>query len=147
ALLAAIDALPPWGLVAIVAVAAVTNPLSNSGVRTLLPVLVPKHLWPRVNAVDANSFVIAQLIGPPLAGVAIGVAGPVVGLTLIGGMLAVAAVFTIGIPEPKTPSDTSGRLLLDARNGLMYVIRNRTLRGLAIALSTLRLGSGIQAIV
>ena len=29
----------------------------------------------------------------------------------------------------------------------MYVIRNRTLRGLAIALSTLRLGSGIQAIV
>jgi MFS family permease len=147
ALLAALDALPPWGLVAIVAVAAVTNPLSNSGVRTLLPVLAPRHLWPRVNAVDANSYVIAQLIGPPLAGVTIGVAGPVVGLTLIGGMLAVAALFTVGIPEPATPSDTSGRLLLDARNGLMYVIRNRTLRGIAIALSALRLGSGIQAIV
>jgi MFS family permease len=147
AVLAYLDALPPWALVAIVAIAALTNPLSNSGVRTLLPVLVPQHLWPRVNAVDANSFVIAQLIGPPLAGVVIQVAGPIVGLTVIGAMLALAALFTVGIPEPPIATSTTGRLLLDARNGLMYVIRNRTLRGLAIAMSTLRFGSGIQAIV
>jgi MFS family permease len=147
AVLAALDALPPLALVGIVALAALTNPLGNSGVRTLLPVLVPPRLWPRVNAVDANSFVIAQLIGPPMAGLLIGVAGPVIGLTLIGAMLGVAALFTVGIPEPEIGSATTGRLLLDARNGLMYVVRNRTLRGLAIAMSTLRFGSGVQAIV
>ena len=147
ATLAALDVLTPVLLVLIVAIAALTNPLGNSGVRTLLPVLVPQRLWPRVNAVDANSYVLAQLIGPPLAGVLVGLAGPVVGLTLIGGMLALAAVFTIGIPEPGMGSDSTGRLLLDARNGLMYVVRNRTLRGIAIAMSTLRFGSGVQAIV
>jgi Na+/melibiose symporter-like transporter len=147
AVLAAFDALPAGALVAIVAIAALTNPLGNSGVRTLLPVLVPRHLWPRVNAVDANSYVVAQLIGPPLAGVIISVAGPVVGLTFIGAMLGLAAIFTIGIPEPETPSSTTGRIFLDARNGLMYVIRNPTLRAIALSLSALRVGSGIQAIV
>src|SRR3954470_18144029 len=62
AVLAELDALPPPVLVVIVAFAALTNPLSNSGVRTLLPVLVPERLWPRVNAVDVNSFVLAQLV-------------------------------------------------------------------------------------
>src|SRR5437870_5526045 len=146
AILAFVDALPPWALVGIVAIAAITNPLSNSGLRTLLPILAPRHLWPRVNAVDANSFVLAQLVGPPLAGVLIQVVGPIVGLTIIGGMLGAAAIFTVGIPEPAIGSATTGRLLLDARNGLMYVIHNPTLRGLAISMSTLRFGSGIQAI-
>jgi predicted MFS family arabinose efflux permease len=62
-------------------------------------------------------------------------------------MLALAALFTVGIPEPHMATSTTGRLLLDARNGLLYVIRNPTLRGLAISMSSLRLGSGIQAIV
>jgi MFS family permease len=147
ALLAALDALPPLALIGIVAVAALTNPLSNSGVRTLLPILVPEHLWRRVNAVDSNSFVIAQLVGPPLAGVVIEVAGPDVGLAFIGILLAIAAVFTIGIPEPPMKSSSTGRLLLDARNGLMYVIHNPSLRAIALSLSALRVGSGVQAIV
>jgi len=147
AALAALNSLPDWGLVLIVAIAALTNPLGNAGIRTLLPVLTPKRLWPRVNAVDANSYVVAQLVGPPLAGLLIGAAGPVAGLTLIGAMLGLAAIFTVGIPEPHMPSSTTGRLLIDARNGLMYVVRSPSLRGIAIAMSTLRFGSGIVAIV
>jgi MFS family permease len=147
AVLAAVGALEPWSLILIVAVAALTNPLSNSGVRTMLPVLVPEHLWPKINAVDANSFVLAQLIGPPLAGVVIQVLGAIPGLLFIGVLLWIAALFTVGIKEPVMPHSSTGRLLLDARNGLMYVVRNPTLRGLAIAMSTLRFGSGIVAIV
>ena len=146
-LLATLDLLPPWALVAIVAVAALSNPLSNSGLRTLLPIIVPRHLWPRMNAVDSNSYVVAQLVGPPIAGALVQVAGPVVALGVIGGLLLLAAVTTIGIPEPEAAGATTGNLMLDARAGLAYVLHSPTLRGLAISMSTLRFGSGIQAIV
>ena len=100
AVLAALDSLPPWALVLIVGIAALTNPLSNSGVRTLLPILVPRHLWARVNAVDSNSFVVAQLVGPPLAGVLVQVAGPARRTGRDRQRAGVAAICTVGIPEP-----------------------------------------------
>jgi MFS family permease len=146
ALLAALGALPPPVLITIVAFAALTNPLSNSGVRTLLPVLVPEHLWPRVNATDVNSFVLAQLVGPPLAGAVTQVAGPGAALVTIAVLFVVAAVMTVGIPDPPLGATSSGRLVVDARNGLMYVLRNPTLRGIAAASFSLRLGSGVLAI-
>jgi len=37
--------------------------------------------------------------------------------------------------------------MTDARAGVLYVLRNPTLRGLAISMSTMRIGSGVQAIV
>jgi MFS family permease len=146
AVLAALDALPPLALIVIVALAALTNPLSNSGVRTLLPVLVPERLWPRVNAMDVNSFVLAQLVGPPLAGAVTQVAGPVAALVIIAVLFVLAAVLTVGIPDPPIGSTSSGRLVVDARNGLMYVLRNPTLRGIAAGSFALRLGSGVLAI-
>ncbi len=146
AVLAAANALPPLVLVVIVALAALTNPLSNSGVRTLLPVLVPERLWPRVNAVDVNSFVLAQLVGPPVAGVVTQIAGPEAALCVIAVLFVAAAVMTVGIPDPPLGAVSSGRLVVDARNGLMYVLRNPTLRGIAAASFSLRLGSGVLAI-
>ena len=145
--LAAFDALPAWALVLIVGVAAVTHPLSNSGLRTLLPIIVPRRLWGRMNAVDSNSYVVSQLIGPPLAGVLVQLTGPIVGLMLVGALLAAAAVVTRGIPEPVIEGTSSGRIFVDARAGLAYVVRHPTLRGLAISMSTVRVGSGVQAIV
>jgi MFS family permease len=70
AVLAAYGALPPWALVLIVGISSVAHPLSNSGLRTLFPIIVPRHLWTRVNAVDSNTYVVSQLIGPPVAGAA-----------------------------------------------------------------------------
>src|SRR5205823_1135857 len=35
----------------IVAVSGTTRPLSNTGVRTLFPLIVPRHLWERANAI------------------------------------------------------------------------------------------------
>lgn len=145
--LAAVDALPAWLLVVIVAVSSVAHPLSNTGLRTLFPIIVPRYLWSRVNAVDSNTYVVSQLIGPPVAGIAIQVLGPIVGLVAVGSVYALAALATIGIREPPMGQEMSGRLMTDARAGLVYVWRNRTLRGLAIAMSTLRVGSGVQAIV
>ena len=45
-----------------------TWPLSTSGLRSLLPLIVPRPLWERANAIDSNGYVIATLIGPPAAG-------------------------------------------------------------------------------
>lgn len=147
AVLAALEALPPWVLIAIVAVSSLAHPLSNSGLRTLFPIIVPRPLWMRANAIDSNSYVVSQLIGPPVAGAAIQVLGPIVGLVVVGTVYAAAALATLGIREPDTEQATSGRLITDARAGVVYVWRNPTLRGLAISMSTLRVGSGVQAIV
>lgn len=145
--LAAMNALPAWLLVVIVAISSVAHPLSNSGLRTLFPIIVPRYLWSRANAVDSNTYVVSQLIGPPVAGAAIQVLGPIVGLVVVGSVYALAALATIGIREPAMDQAMSGRLMTDARSGVVYVWRNRTLRGLAISMSTLRVGSGVQAIV
>src|SRR5450759_960517 len=63
-LLALVGELPAWLLVLIVGVASLTNPLSSTGLRSLFPILVPPHLWERVNAVDSNGYIVASIIGP-----------------------------------------------------------------------------------
>src|SRR5690242_5206210 len=45
-------ALPPALLLVIVFMSSLTFPLSNSGARSLFPVLTPRHLWERANALD-----------------------------------------------------------------------------------------------
>jgi len=62
-------ALPAWLLVLIAAVASITGPLSSSGLRSLFPLLVPKPLWERVNAVDSNGWVLATVVGAPFGAV------------------------------------------------------------------------------
>ena len=60
-------ALPDWLLVLIAAVSSLTAILSQTGLRSLFPVIVPEHLWERANAIDSNGYVVATIIGPPLA--------------------------------------------------------------------------------
>ncbi|MBI3751513.1 MAG: MFS transporter, partial [Chloroflexi bacterium] len=64
--LALADALPAWLLITIAAVSALTGPLSATGLRSLFPLMAPRHLWERVNAVDSNGWVVATLVGPPI---------------------------------------------------------------------------------
>ena len=52
ALLSLLHALPAWLLVLITAFSSLTAILSVTGLRSLFPMIVPEHLWERVNAVD-----------------------------------------------------------------------------------------------
>ena len=109
AILSLVDALPPWLLVLITAVSSLTAILSQTGLRSLFPIIVPEHLWERVNAVDSNGYVIATIFGPPLAaGLVVIVGGP---LALFGTAVAfgLAALAMIGIPDPPTAIDSTGR--------------------------------------
>jgi MFS family permease len=146
ATLSTADALPPALLVLIAAVSSLTSILSATGVRSLFPVIVPEHLWERVNAVDSNGYVIATIIGPPLAAGLVTVVGGAVALLVTAVGFGVAAVAMLGIPDPETETESSGRLLRDALDGLRYAWRNPTIRGLAISVSTLNIAGGITTI-
>src|SRR5437899_12635283 len=69
-------ALPAPLLLSIVFVSSLTLPLSNGGARSLFPILAPRRLWERANALDSTGHVIAKLLCAPLAGALVGFAGP-----------------------------------------------------------------------
>ncbi len=147
AVLALAGALTPLILVLVAAIAGLTAPLSSVGLRTLFPLIVPRRLWERINALDSNGYVVATLIGPPAAGLLVQLVGGPQTLLLIAALYVVSAVVFIGIADPLTETASTGNLLLDAWQGLRYTLGNPTLRGLGVALAITNLGSGIVTIV
>ena len=147
AILAIAGALPPLLLIAIAAVSSLTGILGATGLRSLFPMIVPEPLWERVNAVDSNGYVVATIIGPPLAASLVTIVGGPA--TLLGTAVAfgIAAAVMTGIPDPPAEIDSSGSILRDALDGLRYAVRNRTIRGLAVSISSLNLAGGIATIV
>ena len=129
------------------ALASLTGPLSSSGLRSLFPLLVPEPLWERVNAVDSNGWVLATVVGAPVGAVVAQVIGFEVAMTGIAAAYASAALVMVGAPDPRTDVASSGNLLRDAWLGLVYTWNNRTLRALAISLSTMNLSGGVIEIV
>ena len=145
--LALVGYLPPWLLVLIAGVASLTNPLSNAGVRGLFPLIIPVHLWERVNAMDSTGFVFAAIVGPPLAAGLVAICGGPVALIIIGSSFGLAAVILAGSPEPAAANASSGPLLLESWRGLVYTWRNPTLRGLGFSISVMNIGIGAITIV
>jgi MFS family permease len=135
--------LPVPLLLLITALSALTAPLGNVGLRTLYPILVPRPLWERMNAVDSNGYVVASIIGPPLAGVIVGLAGGEAAIIATGIIIGAGALILAGLKDPETNTSTTGNLLRDAWEGLRYVLRNPTLRGLAASISIANLANGM----
>jgi MFS family permease len=137
----------PWGaLLSIVAFASLTNPLSNSGARSLFPIIAPPAMWERANALDSSGHVVAQLVGAPVAGILIGLLGPEWALGSCGLVFGAAALVMLRLPEPASTTVAQGSLALNAWRGLQYVARHATLRGLALTLATFNLSWGILTI-
>jgi MFS family permease len=145
--LALLDRLPAWLLIVIAAVASLTAPLSATGLRSLFPLIVPSHLWERVNAFDSTGYVIATLVGPPFAAALVAIWGGPITLIVIGLSYGIAAIVIARAPEPPTRILSTGRLLTDAWQGLLYTWRNRTLRALGFSISTLNLANGTLTII
>ena len=139
--------LAPWLFVLIATLTSITGILSAVGLRSLFPIIVPEHLWERANALDSNGYVLAQLLGPPIAATLVAVLGGPAALVIIGLAYGGAALALIGIDEPQTVVTATGRLLDDAWQGLRYVWHNATLRGLGFAIAVLNLSGGVTTIV
>jgi MFS family permease len=139
--------LPAWLLVVIALVSSVTGIFSHTGLRSLFPVLVPRHLWERVNAIDSNGYVVATIIGPPLAAALVATVGGPPTILLIAVAFGIAGLVMIRVPEPHVATASTGRLLHDAWQGLRYFWNNATLRGLGFSLSIVNLAAGMTTIV
>ena len=145
AALSAAHELPPALLLLICGIASITGPLGIGGARSLVPSLVPNHMWERANALDSSSDVLSSIIGAPLAGILVG---------FLGGEAALAAsalLFFAGGMAMLTVRDRNfvpqgGHVLSEARNGLVYVLRNRTLVGLALTFFAFGVGWGCLVI-
>jgi len=146
AALSAAHSLPPPLLLAIVTISSLTNPLSWAGARSLFPILAPRHLWERANGLDSSGHVIATLLASPLAGVLVGLFGGEWALAVSGGVFVGAAAVMLRLPDPPSAAAQVGSVLQNAWLGLVYTLRNPTLRGLALTLSTFNIGGGLLVI-
>ncbi len=109
--------------------------------------MVPEPLWERVNAVDSNGWVLATVVGAPFGAVFAQLLGFETAMAIIAVAYLAAALVMIGAPDPRTEVASTGSLLRDAWLGLVYTWNNRTLRALAISLSTMNLAGGMIEIV
>ncbi|GAC1336810.1 MAG: MFS transporter [Candidatus Dormibacteria bacterium] len=134
--------LPAPVLLCLLVAKSLTSPLSNSGLRSLFPLILPRRLWDRANAVDSSSFVIAMVVGPAIAGTLVATLGGEGALLVAGAIFLAAGAATHGIPEPRTRGNTADHVLRAALDGMLFVARNPTLRGLGITVSVFNLGYG-----
>jgi MFS family permease len=141
ALLSSTHHLSPPLLLLIVGFSSLTNPLSFSGLRGALPLLLPRSQWDRVNGIDGVTGDIALMLGPALAGALVGFSDARVALVVLAAVWLAAAVAVLGVDIPR-PARSGRSVLHDARTGLLYLIRHRTLRGIGLSVSVLNMGSG-----
>jgi MFS family permease len=145
-LLAHTGVLQPWMLLLIVGISSLTMPLSNSGTRSLFPILVPRPMWDRANAIDSGGYVVATVVGPGLAGAIVALVGPTTALVVPAIIYLGGAVLLAGMRIPHTSNASSDSMLRDAWSGLVYVLRNRGLRALAVTLAVYNMGTGFIAV-
>ena len=137
--------LSPPLLLVICAVASLTGPLGTAGARAIFPILVPGELWERANALDNSGSVLSSVIGAPLAGLLVAFAGPEWALGATAVLFAIAGFVVVGVHDPGLMR-RGGRVLADAREGVAYVLRNRTLVGLALTFLAMGIGWGCLVI-
>jgi MFS family permease len=135
--------LPPPLLLVIVSVLGVSNILSITGTRSLFPLMLPRHLWDRANGLDSSLYSLTTVVGPAVAGIAVARFGPEGAFLVAASVVGIAAVSLIGVREPVDRATSAGSLIGDAWAGLLYVVRHRSLRGLAITLFICNLGFGV----
>ena len=138
--------LVPATLLPIVTVGSMTYSLSNSGARSLLPLMVPKHLWDRANALDSIAYAVTIGAGPALAGALTAWSGSRAALGATAILYLAATLLMLRLPEPQL--DRPPRpVLSEAWAGLKYVVlRNASLRGIALQVSLLNIGFGLLVV-
>src|ERR1700716_2348320 len=139
--------LTPGLLLPLVTLGSVTGILSAAGLRSMVPLMLPRYLWDRGNAADSVGYTAVAIGGPALAGGLVGALGADAALLVTAATFAIAGVAMVGMREPGTANESSRSLLGDAVGAIGYVLRNVTLRGIALCVFVLNLGGGIIIVV
>lgn len=122
----------PPVIILLAAIFALTSPLSAAGVRVLLPRLVPSPVLDRANALDTTVHAVVDVIGPSVAGALVGFAGSIVAFAVIAIAYAAATICIVLVQGAPPRPPRSRPLLGQAVEALVYVFRDKLLRGLAI---------------
>jgi len=130
-------------ILVLVVIGSLMNPLGTSGSRSLFPMVIPSQLWDRANAVDSMFYMVTTVLGPPLAGAIVAFSSPETAIAATAVVFLAGALTLTGVRDVHSARDDRAGLLAEARAGVLYVVRNRALRGLAVGMSVVNVGQGI----
>src|SRR5213078_377723 len=99
------------------------------------------------NALDTAINGLTDIVGPALAGALVGFGGAALALCTIAVAYAAAALSVGTIHAPRGQLPRPGVLLSQAWNGLLHVVRQPTLRGLAVSYSLYEIAWGVLVVV
>ncbi len=136
-------------LLGFAATLSLTAPLGTAGIRVLIPRLVPNDALDRANALDTSSYALISVSGPAVAGVLFGFAGSQATLLVIVLLYIAAAISLVPLVRRTSTGHAgpSGSLVRGAWAGVLYVLRNASLRNLAISYALFQVSWGILIVV
>jgi MFS family permease len=120
----------------------VTFPVATVGFRSVVPVVVPRPLWPQANAADSVSFDAAYVTGPALAGAAVTLVGPAFAIGLQAAMTLVAGAVAARVPEPAGRPRAFEPPLRAVADGVRAVAGHVALRSTVVLMVVSGLGIG-----
>jgi hypothetical protein len=138
---------PGWTLPAVAVLYSVTRPFSSGSFYSAIVELAGPELLDPASAVEASSLNLSFVVGPALAGVLAGAAGPAIAVELQAGLtIAVAAMVATNPSFEARPAEralTAGAAL---RQGLVALRRDRVLRRTGAAATLAAFGWGLMTI-
>lgn len=140
----------PALLCLILALFSVSRPLTDGGIRTLFPQFVSDEAFDRTNALDLSSYSVIDVGAPLVAGTLYVMVGADPTFLAVACMYVLAALsLALLRTENNRPQRTQvlGGLLRSAWDGITYLIRNPTLRGLAVSYSLFQAAGGMLIII
>ena len=100
--------LTPAILVPLVVLSGLTGMLSAAGLRSMLPLLLPRQLWDRGNGFDSAGYTVVAIAAPALGGVLVGSVGGDFALLVTAAVFAAAGLSIVGMREPRTAAAREG---------------------------------------
>jgi MFS family permease len=137
----------PTILLVLVATFSLTSPLSRAGIRTLLPRLVPSTALERANAVDTAIYATTDVLGPAITGLVVGFLGSSSAFIVIALAYSGATLFTSRLRRHPRSTPSSASLLRQSFEGIAIVVRQPTLRWLAVSYSLYQVTWGVLIVV
>ncbi|MFC6986755.1 MFS transporter [Streptomyces cirratus] len=160
AVLSVFGQLTPAVLYLMLALFSITSPLTDGGIRTLFPQFVPDAAYDRANALDLSTYSVIEVGGPLVAGGLFALSGANPALLTVAAMYGLAALSLSllrggtakadadrGVAQDAAPQEPVQHLLRSAWEGITYLLRNATLRGLAASYAVFQVAYGMLVII
>ena len=125
----------PPVLLILVMLFSLAGPLGAAGTRTLLPRLVPPCALDRANALDTAMYAVVDVVGPAMAGMSVAWLGPEAAMSMIAAAYAGAAICLSRVQHLPGLASVQTTFLRQTIEGIQMVVRQPTLRGLAVSYS------------